>query len=141
MKNKHNLQRFIGFLIAAVGIVLGVIAVTKVKENEGLATTLFIIGLPFLVVGGIWYFVATSNSRGVCDACGQKMTGCEYQYQEVRRRYSNTGDGGTVTVEIIAHCPYCGQEKKFRKDFHINSNGGDNIQYQVDDFCRRHFGH
>ena len=43
-----------------------------------------------------------------------------------------------VTVHIDATCPHCGAIKSFDKKFSI-SNNSDNIQYQVDQFCKRHF--
>ncbi|MBR1677074.1 MAG: DUF3784 domain-containing protein [Clostridia bacterium] len=136
MKNKHNLQRLIGVLIFAVGVVFIALGVLASTPNYGFIG----IGLPFLIVGGIWYFIATSRSRGICDKCGQSMKGCSYEYQEMNREYSKSRDGGVhVKVHIRATCPHCGQDKTFEKTFYAGLN--ENIQFKVDQFCRSHFGH
>ena len=135
MKNKHHLQRLIGGLIALIGVGVGALGILF---NNQSSTTFLIIGIVILALGGLWYGIATYNSRGVCDNCGEKMTGCQYQYQEVNREYTQQGNM-QVKVEIIATCPYCGHQKRYRKTFYAKP--GENIQYQVDNYCRGVFGH
>lgn len=142
MKNKHNLQRLIGGIIFAIGVVLCVLAIVNISGEGGLGTGMifFCVALPFLAVGAIWYFIATSNSRKICDKCGGKMTGCSYEYQESRRVATPSSPYSyKVTVHIIATCPNCGARKAFNKTFRVSS--GENPQYLVDQFCRNHFGH
>lgn len=141
MKNKHNLFRLIGALLFIVGVVI-VVLILKSESIEPLVQgeSKVIFGVPFLAVGGIMYAIATSNSRKVCDKCGKKMTGCAYQYQEVRRDVESGTGYLKVFVNIIATCPHCGKRKNFEKKFTVLP-GGVNLQFQVDNFCRSKFGH
>lgn len=139
MKNIHNLFRLIGGLIIATGIILAVVGVVVLSNNQSLAIGLLAVGIVLIIVGAIWYAIATSNSRKICDKCGAKMHGCAYEYQEKRGRYTNSGNYES-TVFIRAECPECGAIKQFTKKFTVTNNS-DNLQWQVDQFCRNHFGH
>lgn len=144
MKNKHNLQRIIGGLIFAVGIVFiiitGIVTTSGSENARDAGMVWLLIALPFLAVGAIWYLISTSNSRGVCDECGGKMKGCAYEYQEIKREYASSNSNQIVVkFKIIAECPHCGAKKDFEKEFRVNPN--ENVQYKVDQFCRNHFGH
>lgn len=141
MKNKHQLQRVIGVCIGILGVVALILAGLCGSEGEEDVGRLFAyVGLAMAVIGCIWYLVATGNSRKVCNKCGASMAGCAYEYQERRREVSNDGKYLTVTVWISATCPSCGQPKSFEQKFTL-SERSDDLQYQVDSFCRSKFGH
>ena len=110
-----------------------------------LFTQLKEIGIVFIVLGflsafvfvGLEFLIIDLTAK-TCGFCGKSMDGCAYSYQEVRRHYDN--NGAKVTIEIRAVCPYCGKEKTFRKDFTIRA-GSDNLDYKIDSYCRKKFGH
>lgn len=141
MKNKHNLQRLIGAIITVVGIVIIVISVFFTESDNRQNVFGVALALPFIAVGVIWYSIATSNSRRICDKCGGLMKGCSYEWQEVRREPCGSGAPNSykVTVDIIAICPNCGTRKNFYKTFQVHSS--ENPEYKVAQFCRSHFGH
>ena len=137
MKNKANKWRAIGVLLA----IAGGIAAFLFYSSGGL-TTLFWIGAALGGCGLLMYIVATNESRKVCDACGESLAGCAYAYQEMSRRRNDNPSNPSVTVkvEIRATCPHCQTQKKFTKEFRVTPNSN-NLQYEVDTYCRNTFGH
>ncbi len=139
MKNKHKFSKFIGTLILLAGIGIAayglVNAVNPTTENVDF--TMAFIGLGVFIVGFIWRAIATDLSRGICDKCGSKMTGCQYEYQEVSHDVTDKND--IYKVQIIAVCPNCGKVKKYITKFVVPFK--ENVQYHVDEYCRNLFGH
>ena len=138
-KKKTNIHLLvmlpIGAAILIAGIVMLVMGVTK--EITGLTVGGLIVG----VFGGIFAYIAYNNSQKICNACGEKLKNCDYQYEEVSQKpYQGGGETGTeYVVAITAECPNCGAVKTYNKKFRVKR--GENIQYKVDSFCRSRFGH
>ncbi|MDY4788890.1 MAG: hypothetical protein SO253_06290 [Bacilli bacterium] len=134
MKNPHTSKRIKAGVLFAIGFILVTIGISV----NGALT---IAGLIVASIGFLWYISATQSSRKVCDKCGGSLKGCEYSYQERKSEY---GKGYNPSIEVIvvfrAICPNCGAEKVFEKKFRINENSN-NLQYQVDAYCRNTFGH
>lgn len=142
---KYQLPVIIGAVVALVLTIVGVVILT------GGEPTYAIVGFVMAAVGVVGFavvgFVEKSfidKSRRICDKCGASMEGCAYEYQEKSRKYV-TGSGNSsghleVTVWIRATCPQCGAIKEFTRSFKVD-NHSDNLQFQVDNFCRKAFGH
>ena len=136
MKNKHTKFRLIGAGIAAVGIILLIIGFA-VK-----VTVLDVIGIVIGAFGGIFYAIATTESRKFCDKCGASMKGCAWEYSTVssERKYNEQTHEAHdhYVIQIRAKCPECGCVKEYNAKFVCKSN--ENIQNKIDNYMRAKFG-
>jgi len=141
-KNKHSKQRLIGILIAIIGIAAGVayffLAPIFIPESQREQSYyLLFVPLALFIIGVIWYRVATSNSRKVCNACGGKMKGCRYEWHISSQIENDKYGMQKAWVDITATCPTCGAQKPFCKRFSCPRNG--NLSIPINNFCRSHF--
>ncbi len=138
---KYQLPILIGLVVALVITTIGIIGI--LNSNSQLII-LAVIGIALFLVLGFIEKIFMDRSRRICDKCGGSMKGCAYEYQEKNRQYVE-GSGNSsgylkVVVWIRATCPHCGEIKEFTREFKVNGNS-DNLQFQVDNFCRKAFRH
>ena len=133
------------FVMAVVGIVVGVIFV--ISGVTGMAEYI-IPGVIILLLAMLFSTISENMGYKFCKKCRTKMDGCEYEYRTTRNYNTKDGQGNLkmrmTEVRIIATCPSCGKKKKFKKAFKsYNYNSGENydVQYLVDEFCLKKFGH
>ena len=67
------------------------------------------------------------------------MEGCAYEYQEISRHSIQNSNDYKVNVQINATCPHCGASNTTSKTFRVRP--GENPQFLVDSWCRRHYKH
>ena len=145
MKKKLLIQRLISLgvgLVGAVFILVGFLVINNAGEATTLSLVFLIAGLIVIIAVVIWNKIITDTKRSYCMHCDASMAGCEYYYEEVKRYYDKNSNDDTlhVQVHIEAVCPECGEVKSFIKTFNVRP-GSNNLQYQVDNYCRSIFKH
>ena len=146
-KNKYYGAKYMApvLIVGGVGLVLAIVGgVLLEKVDTVVAVGLMAVGVIAMAVAGFMFKLNMDKSRRICDKCGESMQGCSYEYQEKSRRFvegsGNSSGHLEVNVWIRATCPHCGEVKEFTRTFKVD-NHSDNLQYQVDNFCRKSFGH
>ncbi len=132
MKNKHQVQRLVGGIVSTAGLILHFVALGIPS-----GVPLYLIGLLLFVIGIVWYKIATKNACRYCDSCGESLDGCDYGYEEKRRKEKANKD--KIEIDFIARCPHCRKIKHIIKKF-VVSEDSSNLDYQVDRFCEKTFG-
>lgn len=136
MKNKYQLVKLIGILAIVVGVLVFIFCLQFLFNNSNWTGTL--ISLVIIAAGIITTLVGNSGARKFCNKCGASMQGCAYSYRQ-RRGYQR-GEVYVYEIEFTAECPECGAQKRFIKNFNVR-NDGLNIDYMVETFCEKTFGH
>lgn len=135
------------FNIVAVSCLIAFFVFIIIGIKTGSA---FMILFAFALFGIGSLAVKIAFERGVkyCSKCKAMMEGCEYQYRSVRsydkKDSNNVKTYRMVEVEIIAVCPDCGKTKKFKKEFkayNYQTREEYDVQYYVDEYCMKKFGH
>ena len=142
LKNKHKKFVTIGSIFIAVGVIMICLGFyflegSGITDSGKIAMVFFIIGAIITIVGLVFRFIALDNSRKYCDACGESLNGCAYEYQAAKANVYNNGDY-SVKVHIRAKCPKCGTVKEFDEKFYCNC--GENVGYKVETYMREHYG-
>ena len=147
-KNKYYGAKYMApvLIVGGVGLALAIVGGVLIAGSADtvVAVALMTVGVIAMAVAGFIFKLNMDKSRRICDKCGESMQGCAYEYQEKSRKYvdgsANTSGHLEVTVWIRATCPHCGTIKEFTRTFKVD-NHSDNLQFQVDNFCRKAFGH
>lgn len=101
----------------------------------------FLYILLFFIGGGIGLIILLPIARIVskyCKKCKHPLYGCEYEYDEISTKFSGNANGGSyyTKVGISFTCPYCGKHSTVKRSYKLGSG---NIQYKVDEYCKKRF--
>ena len=134
-KKKYKLFTFLAIL-GALTFIAGLLCLFIEIE---LGILLIVVGLSVTVLFGLLSGTFETKFKKTCSECGEELQGCEYGYQEIKRNVNIKNGSLSFKIEINATCPHCGANKRIVQNF--GAKPGENIEYKVDKYCKKLFGH